>query len=206
MILWTLRHTKPYNPADVCYGRTDFDVSPDFEEEYPPALKVLAAHCEAKRLFSSPLKRCIKLAGKVSNELELPIEPKEAIIELNFGSWEGQKLTEVPREEMAAWKADLRGFRFPNGESFHDMDKRVTAFIKELLGEEEVLFVTHAGVIAAIEHSICKVPDEKFVEGQFPYTMVTRFEIGETSTGKLLGTFETIYGGIKQSPLVTEKS
>ena len=39
MILWTIRHTKPYNPNDVCYGRLDFDVSPTFESEASGAIE-----------------------------------------------------------------------------------------------------------------------------------------------------------------------
>ena len=61
MILWTIRHTKPLNINQVCYGRTDFDVSPSFETEYPPALEALKT-AKINRLFSSPLLRCKSLA------------------------------------------------------------------------------------------------------------------------------------------------
>ena len=112
MILWTIRHTKPYNPNDVCYGRLDFDVSPTFEEESDGAIKAfLATGAKPTRLFSSPLLRCLRLAEKASAATGLTIEKEDAIIELNFGSWEGQKLTAVPRSEMHAWMSDLRGYQ-----------------------------------------------------------------------------------------------
>lgn len=203
MILWTLRHTKPYNPNDVCYGRSDFDVSPSFESEYPPAIQVLKENCRAVRLYSSPLKRCYRLAEKASEALNLPIEKADALKELDFGSWENVKLSDVPKSQMDAWKADLRGYRFPGGESFHDVDKRIGDFIRSIFFPGEALFVSHAGVIAAMEHSICGLPEEDFVEARFPYAMVTRFEIEMDANGKLGGSFETFYGGIPQNDLVS---
>ncbi len=203
MILWTLRHTKPYNPTDVCYGQSDFDVSPTFDAEFPPAIEVLKKRCHAQSLYSSPLKRCKKLAEKASEALGLPIVAEDALREIHYGSWESIKLSAVPKEEMSAWKSDLRGYRFPGGESFRDVDIRIGKFIESLVdnGDEEVLFVTHAGVIAAIEHSICGVPDSEFVEGEFPYAMVTRFEIHAAADGSLKGSFEKLYGGIQQASL-----
>lgn len=201
MILWTLRHTKPYNPNDVCYGQTDFDVSPSFAEEFPPAIAVLREKCRATHLYASPLKRCFKLAEKVSEALRLPIKTDDALRELHYGSWENVKLSEVPPEEMSAWKNDLRGYRFPGGESFHDVDVRIVDFLRKIADKSEVLAVTHAGVIAAIEHAVCGVPDSDFVEGEFPYAMVTRFDIRTLPNGRLSGTFEKLYGGIQQASL-----
>lgn len=201
MILWTLRHTKPYNPNDVCYGQSDFDVSPSFEREFPPAVAVLKEKCQAKSLYASPLKRCYKLAEKASEALGLPIIAEDALREIHYGSWENVKLSAAPKEEMAAWKNDLRGYRFPGGESFRDVDVRIGHFIRKILDKPEVLFVTHAGVIGAIEHSICGIPDEDFIEGEFPYAMVTRFEIHKAADGTLKGSFEKLYGGIQQASL-----
>ena len=205
MILWTIRHTKPYNPNDVCYGRLDFDVSPTFEEESDGALKaLLGAGAKPTRMFTSPLLRCLRLAEKAEKATGLTMEKREEIIEMNFGSWEGQKLTAVPRPEMAAWKSDWRGFRFPTGESFHDVDKRVETLLDTLDDDGEYLWISHAGVIAALQHFACGLPDEVFVEGMFSYAMVTRFEFTRNSEGHFRGKFTTVHEGIKMPPLVMD--
>ncbi len=202
MILWTIRHTKPYNPDDVCYGRLDFDVSPTFEEESDGALQALVgANARPTRMFSSPLKRCLKLAEKAKKVMGLAVEKQDAIIEMNFGTWEGQKLTEVPREEMDAWAKDLRGYRFKDGESFYDIDRRVQSFLDTLDDNGEFLWITHAGVIAALQHFACTLPDDQFVEGAFSYAMVTRFELARNSEGHFRGTFTKIHDGIQMQPL-----
>ena len=132
------------------------------------------------------------------------LDSEDRIIELTFGSWEGQKLTAVPRPEMAAWKGDWRGFRFPDGESFHDVDKRVEEFLDTLDDDGEFLWITHAGVIAALQHFACGLPDEVFVEGMFSYTMVSRFEFKRNSEGHFRGNFTTVHEGIKMPPLVMD--
>ena len=201
MILWTIRHTKPLNINQVCYGRTDFDVSPSFETEYPPALEALKT-AKINRLFSSPLLRCKRLAEKVSEHLSIPFEINEDIIELFFGHWENVRLVDVPSHEMDSWKADLRGYRFPgNGESFRDVDVRVSKAIESSMDMGEIAWVTHAGVIASLQHTFCGVPENDFIEGKFGYSMVTRFEFEADKNGRIQGRFDTIHQGLPQPPL-----
>lgn len=202
MILWTIRHSKPYNPNDVCYGRMDFDVSPTFPEESEGAIKaLLAAGAKPTRMFTSPLLRCLRLAEKASEATGLPMEKRDEIIEINFGDWEGQKLTAVPREQMQGWANDLRGFRFPNGECFYDIDKRAQSLLDSLDDDGEFLWISHAGVIAALQHFACGLPDDQFVEGAFSYTMVTKFEFKRDAEGHYRGTFAKIHDGIQMRPL-----
>ena len=204
MILWTFRHTKPYNRKDVCYGRLDFDVSPTFPEESRLAIEdFLKTGAKPSRLYSSPLLRCLRLSEEVSKATGLAIEKVDALQEINFGTWEGQKLTAVPRDEMAGWMHDLRGFRFPQGENFYDVDKRVGEFLDTLPDNGEFLWVTHAGVIAALQHFACGLPDSDFVEGKFSYTMVNRFEFNRNANGHYRGTFTKIHDGIQMPPLKT---
>ncbi|MDO4948439.1 MAG: histidine phosphatase family protein, partial [Fibrobacter sp.] len=202
MILWTIRHTKPYNPKDVCYGRLDFDVSPTFEEESEGALKALvAAGAKPTRLFSSPLLRCTRLAEKAAKVTGLEVEKRDEIIEINFGDWEGQKMDQVPREQMLGWANDLRGYRFNNGECFYDIDKRAGRLLDSLDDDGEFLWISHAGVIAALQHFACGLPDDQFVEGAFSYAMVTRFEFKRNAEGHYRGTYTKIHDGIQMVPL-----
>ena len=202
MILWTIRHTKPHNPKDVCYGRLDFDVSPSFADEFSKpieALKQFGARPEV--FYSSPLLRCRRLADKVSAAMNLNYRTEQSIIEVDFGAWENQKLSLIDRQEMKAWKANLRGYKFPGGESFFEVDKRVSAFLEKCFNEnKETLWVTHAGVIASLMHTFSGVPHDDFIEGRFSYAMVTRFEF-QKENGILKASFENVYHGIPMKPL-----
>ena len=113
MILWTIRHTKPYNPNDVCYGRLDFDVSPTFEEESDGALKaLLGAGAKPTRMFTSPLKRCLRLAEKgidperrrVSHEILTPeaMDPKSAKVAELYKAMTANSITSYNWSPMAS--------------------------------------------------------------------------------------------------------
>lgn len=202
MILWTIRHTKPHNPENVCYGRLDFDVSPSFSEEYPKVLEAVKEnHVSPLQFYTSPLLRCKRLAEKVKDVVNLEPTPCIDIAEVNFGDWERQKLTEIEHSEMQAWKNNLRGYQFPNGESFHDVDKRVTKHLEYCLQQDkECLWVTHAGVIASLLHTYAGVPDEDFVEGKFAYATMTRFDFKQEN-GIWKATYEHLFEGIPMPPL-----
>ena len=61
MEILLVRHTTPNIEKGVCYGQTDIDVTPSFNEE----LKVIQEKIQPKEsdlVFSSPLLRCEKLA------------------------------------------------------------------------------------------------------------------------------------------------
>jgi alpha-ribazole phosphatase len=77
----------------------------------------------------------------------------------------------------------------------------VGAFLDTLSDDGEYLWVTHAGVIAALQHFACGLPDSKFVEGEFSYTMVNRFEFTRNAEGHFRGTFTKIHDGIQMPPL-----
>ena len=202
MILWTIRHTKPHNPQNVCYGRLDFDVSPSFQDEFPPVLEALKQQKANPELFyTSPLLRCKRLAEKVSEVVGFSPTECANIAEVHFGDWENQLLTEIDRSQMNAWKNDLRGYRFPNGESFYDVDKRVSKHLEYCLEQnKECLWVTHAGVIASVLHTYAGVPDDDFVEGKFAYATMTRFDF-QKKNGMWQASFKHVYEGIPMPPL-----
>jgi alpha-ribazole phosphatase len=102
---------------------------------------------------------------------------------------------------MAAWAHDLRGYRFEGGECFYDIDRRVQSLLDTLDDNGEFLWITHAGVIAALQHFACGLPDEQFVEGAFSYAMVTKFEFKRNDDGHYRGTFTKIHDGIQMQPL-----
>ena len=102
---------------------------------------------------------------------------------------------------MAAWARDLRGYRFEGGESFYDIDRRVQSLLDTLDDDGEFLWISHAGVIAALQHFACGLPDDQFVEGAFSYAMVTRFEFKRNADGHYRGTFTKIHDGIQMQPL-----
>ncbi|MDR3098547.1 MAG: histidine phosphatase family protein [Paraburkholderia sp.] len=83
----------------------------------------------------------------------------EALSDAHYGTWQGQRLTDVAREApeaLAAWTRDP-AFRPPGGgQSFDDVRQRVAAWLDALAdAQRTVVAFTHAPVIrAAILHAL----------------------------------------------------
>lgn len=151
MKLWLARHAKPLVDAGVCYGRRD--VAAD------TAATIECAHALAKlipgntRVMSSPLQRCAQLAHAL-HELrpELAYETDPRLQEMDFGAWEGRPWNNIAPAELQAWTDGFADYPVGgSGESTSQVMARVALAFDELQGRSDTLWITHAGVIRAVE-------------------------------------------------------
>ena len=97
MKLFFLRHTSLKVGVDVFYGQTDLDVSDKFEKEVKLIKKkILDFNIDTStiKVYSSPLKRCIKLTNRLTENYIVD----ERIKEMNLGDWEMKKMNFYTRE------------------------------------------------------------------------------------------------------------
>ena len=142
-----VRHTRPAVPAGVCYGVTDLELAPTFDDE---AAAITAMLPRFDRLVSSPLQRCRRLAERIGAERGMVPVFDERLREFDFGTWEGVPWDSIPRTELDAWAADFFHARPHGGESVHMLRERVGTAIADYRrsGVSHVI-ITHAGVIKA---------------------------------------------------------
>ena len=142
-----VRHTRPAVPAGVCYGMTDLDLAPTFEDE---AMAVVATLPPADRVVSSPLRRCRLLAERIGAARGIAPVFDDRLREFDFGAWEGVPWEGIPRAELDAWAADFFHARPHGGESVHMLRERVgTAIADYRRSTLSHVVITHAGVIKA---------------------------------------------------------
>lgn len=103
--------------------------------------------------ISSPLARARQTAAILAPDgMNVRIEP--ALIEMNWGRWEGRRLVDLRAEGGAGMAhAEARGldFRPPGGESPRDVQTRLRPLLATLgRGESPVVAVAHKGVIRAL--------------------------------------------------------
>lgn len=89
-------------------------------------------------------------------------------MEMDFGLWEMQAWNDLPRTALDAWAADPMGFAPPGGESATQMQSRVLGFLQER-GEEDLLLVTHGGVIKLLWGLAHGEPPEVWQARRFAY-------------------------------------
>jgi alpha-ribazole phosphatase len=147
MSIYLIRHTAPLVEKGTCYGWADIGVKETFEAEAEHIKKVLPG--EIRKVHSSPLTRCGKLASHLFPEHTIAWEPD--LRELNCGEWELQKWDDIPREIMDPWMNDFVNVSVPGGESYVQLFDRVTRCFEKIAGASmTAAIVTHGGVIRSI--------------------------------------------------------
>ena len=148
MALILLRHTTPRVSPGTCYGRTDLDVADTFETE---AAAAFAALPQFKRIISSPLVRCQKLAQFLSDKVGLCVVTEPRLQEMDFGEWEGIPWDEIRRSEIDNWARDFLHARPHGGETVAELRARTRHALQAHYEPDiSTLFVTHAGVVRAL--------------------------------------------------------
>ncbi|WP_306926963.1 MSMEG_4193 family putative phosphomutase [Arthrobacter globiformis] len=99
-------------------------------------------------VYSSPLERTCETAEPTATSTGLEVREEAGLIECDFGEWTGVALSELAG--LPEWQTVQRNpaaFRFPNGESFTQMQARI-------VGALEVLGTVHAGgVVVCFSHA-----------------------------------------------------
>ena len=164
MKLFLLRHTSLKVDNDVFYGQTDLDVSNSFDEEVKRIIDKLIKYnidLENIRTFSSPLKRCVKLAKRVKETFQID----DRIKEMNLGDWEMKKMNTISQEKKKEWENNLLNFKIPNGESNKEFLDRLRDFLSDILVfNEDLLIVCHAGSINGIISILTNEPFDELVK------------------------------------------
>jgi alpha-ribazole phosphatase len=139
--VFLIRHPAPQVAPGVCYGGLDVDcedaqaVAARLRNQLPPDALV----------YSSPLRRALKLASLLSTDVRVD----ERLSEISFGAWEGKRWDEIDRSEVEAWAANVLDYSPPGGESVSRLHARAVEFAASL-DVECAAVVTHAGVIRAL--------------------------------------------------------
>ena len=117
-------------------------------------------------VYTSPLARAVMTADAVAAVLELTPCVVADLREIERGGVDGLQFEEYPAELQHALLHTPGAVRFPNGESYADLQRRVVGAIDEIVCRhdgETVVAVSHAGAIrAALSAWLAVPPDAAF--------------------------------------------
>jgi probable phosphoglycerate mutase len=127
------------------------------------AAKRIAALLTPKRrvaaVYASPLERTQETAAPIAKAVGVRVRRSKGLLECDFGDWTGAELKRLSK--LPEWRTVQRnpsGFRFPGGESFTEMQTRITGAIDAIRADhpgETVVAVSHADPIkAAVAHAM----------------------------------------------------
>ncbi len=176
--IYLVRHPEVYNPNKLCYGQSDMPLEENFTVAFDWIKDRLNLNNEA-RFYSSPLRRCAKLASYLSDGNFIT---NDLISEVNFGTWEMKEWSGIPAKELENWQKDFLNYKVKKGECFADVYERSVEFFEDVLdkGDEETLVViTHASVIRCIVSYVLDFPLENVFNLQIDYSSISKITYKE---------------------------
>ncbi len=134
-------------------------LSDDGKRQADGLVKRLAAVPKLAAIYASPLERARETAAPLARERGRAVRVEPGLLELDIGDWTGLSLKQASHKpEWAAVQRHPSGFRFPGGESFVEMQSRITGALGRLVARhrgEVLVAVSHADPIkAAVAHAL----------------------------------------------------
>ena len=134
-------------------GSWDIPIS-DKGKEKLQALKDTYEYPSAQEYYSSPLSRCVDTCKIIYPEIDPIII--DGLKECDFGDWEGKTTEELSSNpEYLEWIKSSK-IAPPNGESWEDFHKRISASFEDIVtslmkrGVTSAAIFTHGGVIMSL--------------------------------------------------------
>lgn len=106
-------------------------------------------------VYTSPLRRSLATAQTLANRLGLVAQPLDALIDIDFGRWQGlspQEVVERDGDLYQQWLDSPQDVRFPEGESLQEVRDRVMTAVADLAQKHK------EQVVALVSHNVvCRV-------------------------------------------------
>ena len=129
-------------------GRVDLALNETGIRQAEAAAEKLSPR-QVAAVYTSPLQRALTTAQIVAGRLGLAAQPFDALIDIDFGRWQGlspQEVAERDGDLYRRWLDRPQDVRFPEGESLREVRDRITAVVADLAqkhSEQEVALVSH---------------------------------------------------------------
>jgi len=149
-----VRHGQTPTTGSTLPGRArGLHLSDTGREQAQAAAVRIAALKDVAAVYASPLERTRETAKPIAEARGLKVQVERGLLECDFGAWTGAELKDLMK--LPEWQTVQRypsGFRFPDGESFAEMQTRMVGAIDRLVARhpgETIVAVSHADPIKA---------------------------------------------------------
>jgi probable phosphomutase (TIGR03848 family) len=155
-----VRHGQTPTTGKVLPGRAPgLHLADEGRRQAEIAAERIAALNRVDAVYSSPLERAKETAAPISAARGLRTRTDRGLFECDFGDWTGAELKTLMK--LPEWQTVQRApstFRFPNGESFVEMQTRMVSTLdrlRHLHPGGTIVCVSHADTIkAAVAHAL----------------------------------------------------
>lgn len=158
-LILLVRHGKTPTTGKVLPGRATGLHLSDGGHAQAERVAERLADLPVDAIYSSPLERACETAEPTAARTGRDVKHDDGLLECDFGDWTGAALADVAA--LPEWQTVQHSpstFRFPNGESFTEMQARIVGTLEALCrahGGGVVVCFSHADPIkAAVAHAL----------------------------------------------------
>ncbi len=200
-ILLLVRHGRTPTTGKVLPGRAkDLHLSDEGRLQANSVAKRIATAFDVSTIYTSPVERARETAAPIAQALGLKPVVAKGIIELDNGDWTGLELTKLAKLPEWKWVQSNPGsFRFPNGESFLEMQARVNDAINSIADNhrgETVVAVSHADPIKMAVVTALRAPLTSLQHVEIATCSVTAISINGANQSVLTVSDTGDFGGL----------
>jgi glucosyl-3-phosphoglycerate phosphatase len=163
MRLLLVRHAESVaNAVGVLQGQADIGLSEKGRTQAAELGKVISA-LRVDRVVSSDLRRAVETADLLGYP---ECERTAQLREIDAGAWQGREVTELKRENYAAYAGWRAGKYTPcGGEGWPEFQARITGLVDHLsrCRAEQVLLVVHSGVVRGLLSGFLGIGPERMM-------------------------------------------
>lgn len=155
-----VRHGQTPTTGRILPGRAPgLSLSDTGRSQAASVAERIAALPRIDAVYASPLERARETAAPIARAVGQRTKIHRGLLECDFGDWTGAELsTLMKKPEWATVQKAPSMFRFPNGESFTEMQVRMVGALEQIRSAHPggtVVCVSHADPIkAAVAHAL----------------------------------------------------
>lgn len=159
-LILMVRHGRTPTTGKVLPGRAPgLHLADSGKAEAEAVAKRIGEMKGVTAVYASPLERARETAAPIGKILGKKVIIHKGLLECDFGNWTGAQLGALMKKpEWATVQRAPSTFRFPNGESFTEMQQRMVSALDDIRAKHPggiVVCVSHADPIkAAVAHAM----------------------------------------------------
>ncbi len=200
-LILLVRHGQTPTTGRSLPGRAPgLHLSPTGQTQAEQVAQRLTALPNIAAIYASPLERTHETAAPIAKALKQKVKIEKGLLECDFGDWTGADLSKLYK--LPEWSLVQRTpsvFRFPNGESFSEMQSRMTSTLDRLRNNHQgqtIVCVSHADPIkVALAHALGTHID---LFQRLVVSPCSVSAIGYSATGPIVLTINSIGGPLSE--------
>ena len=154
-----IRHGETdWNVENRRQGRNDRPLNSKGRAQAKLVADYVRATFDIKKVWSSPLKRCVETATL----LDMPVSTSDVLLEIDYGDWEGMLESEIDAKYPNRYQNGTVAIDPPGGEKRSNLPVRARQFLEESRIAEEggnVVIVGHGSAMSGLLVALFELPD-----------------------------------------------